>query len=146
MEIKLNTKNRTEIADGDIEWKEFFSSNGRKYEVGYLRHEENYEHKNTDSDINKKEDFGISVNWPVGDGSWKETDPEVQRRAAITRYSLYIYDGFYRYKLYFTNTKHYSYKFFDETGDSYSVNTYRAGDHFVRFDSGKPKIVYISGG
>ncbi|WP_232341804.1 hypothetical protein [Burkholderia pseudomallei] len=53
----MNTKNRTEIADGDIEWKEFFSSNGRKYEVGYLRHEEDYEHKNTDSDINKKEDF-----------------------------------------------------------------------------------------
>lgn len=57
-----------------------------------------------------------------------------------------FYDAFYRYKLYFTNTKHYSYKFFDETGDSYSVNTYRAGDHFVRFDSDKPKIVYISGG
>ncbi|TFY64822.1 hypothetical protein EVG20_g5824 [Dentipellis fragilis] len=51
----------------------------------------------------------------------------------------------WKYILNFTNTYKFDYYFYDETGDNYHVNTYRRGDHYVRFNSDKPKIIFIRG-
>ena len=92
----------------------------------------------------QKSDFGISVDWPVGDEAWKSTTHAVKATAAITRYRLYETTGLWSYRLEFTSTKTYDYAFFDATGDSYSVSTYLNGDHYVRYNSNKPTILYIS--
>lgn len=130
------------VDDDAIDWREHTSKLGRKYEVGYPK--DLHERAPLGAELTKT-NFGISVNWPVSDSSWKNTDAAVQSRAAITRYALWKYDGLYTYKLMFTNTEHYNYYFYDETGDSYQVNTYRNGDHYVRYGSDSPNIVYISG-
>lgn len=92
-----------------------------------------------------KEDFGISVDWTVED-RWKDTSADVVDTAAITAYKLSKCDEIiYKYCLKFTNTKHYNYRFFDETGDGYQVDTWANGDHYVQYNSDKPNIKYVSG-
>ncbi|SES87850.1 hypothetical protein [Stigmatella erecta] len=132
------------INEGAIDWKEFVSKNGKKYEVGYLKGELREEEKA--GTVSDKQDFGIGVNWPVGDSSWKPTDTNTNNTAAISRYSLYEQDGStYKYILYFSNSEHYDYYFYDQTGDSYRVNTFVNRDHYVRYNSNAPSIVFITG-
>jgi hypothetical protein len=140
----MKHKTKVNIDEKSIFWKECMSEKGKKYEVGYLIQEDLLEADKLMEEAGKK-DFGITVNWPVEDITWKNTTSEIERRAAITRYALYKYDGFYKYQLYFTNKEHYNYYFYDETGDMYQVNTFRNGDHFVRFNSDEPRIVYVTG-
>lgn len=131
----------TEIIDNKtIRWEEFKTPKGEKYEVGYPINEDS-----TEQVLGSKKDFGISVNWPVGTDRFKNTTPKVKEKAAITEYKLYEYNGFYKYKLEFVNTEHYNYHFYDETGDSYQVNTFTNGTHYVRYDSKNPDIVFIKG-
>lgn len=122
-----------------IHWHEFASRHGQKFEVGYLDEGDALAHDE------RKTPFGIGVSWPVGDSRWKATTSVVKQRAAITRYALYQTSGQYQYILYFTNTEHYNYYFYDETGDYYQCNTFRNGDHWVRYNSNMPDIVYITG-
>lgn len=131
------------LDESNIDWKTFTTEKGHKFEVGFPTGA--VQQEQTQDAALTKTDFGISVIWPVGDSSWKNTDSNTRTTAAITRYTLYQYDGFYKYMLYFTNTEHYDYYFYDETGDRYEVNTYRNGDHYVRYDSNKPEIIYIKG-
>jgi len=133
------------VDESTIIWKEFISKNGNKYEVGYLK-KLNLE---DDAASNKglgKSDFGICVSWPVGTDRYKNTTPKVDSVASISRYALYDQNGtIYKYILYFTNSQRYNYYFYDETGDHYQVNTFRDGNHYVRFNSNKPNITFFSG-
>ncbi|KAL8877709.1 MAG: hypothetical protein Q9198_004322, partial [Flavoplaca austrocitrina] len=92
-------------------------------------------------------DFGLVVNWPFDkNDDWKSTRNDVQDTAAITRYSFYSSSSpIYDYVLEITNTVDYNYRFYDQTGDSYQINTYEEGDHLVRYNSEKPNVVFITG-
>jgi hypothetical protein len=153
----------------DIQWEPFTTAKGRKYEVGRSQGGSAPANAlgaaNASGAVNAsglanvlaaeavaapiaaggKRDFGIAVSWAVGDTQWKNTSPDVRERSAITRYKLYEYDGSWKYMLEFSNEEHYDYYFYDETGDKYEVNTFRNGDHYVRYDSDQPNIVFISG-
>jgi hypothetical protein len=133
------------VDEKDIYWKEKRTESGKKYEVGYLKSNIVFENDEA-SRLGDKKDFGIGVNWPIGEANWNYTDSNIRSRAAITRYCLYNQQGeTYQYRLIFTNTEHYDYYFYDETGDRYEVDTFRNGDHFVRYNSENPDIVYIKG-
>lgn len=129
-----------------IVWKEMKSEQGKTFEVGFLESETKSDEANLA--CANLSGFHIDVNWPVGDASWKyfkEGDKEFDV-AAIHRYTLHRYSGpTYDYILEFSNDKHYNYAFCDEGGDIYTCNTFRNGDHFVRYNSDKPTIVAISG-
>ncbi|KAM5544981.1 hypothetical protein V8D89_001092 [Ganoderma adspersum] len=141
----------------DIVWEKFTSSNGTEYEVGYPAQGET-----TDPDAQAKTGgrvvrasgpaFSTPVNWPVahagGWGEWKDTTPEVNRVARITKYNLYKYGGGdtnWNYMLQFANEDTYHYYFRDQEGDTYSVNTFRNGEHYLRYNSDQPNIVNVEG-
>lgn len=124
------------------------SSKGNEYTIG--RPGGGAEVLNSFATSTSKEDFGISVVWkPQGSAEWIHTPQEVQETSAITRYKLEQNetnsDGEVKCTLYFTNTKHYGYHFFDQTGDRYWVSTLRNGDHSLDYKSKKPTIVFITG-
>ena len=130
--------------DGSIEWKTATSQNGVPFSVGREKIESVTEEK-AEAAAKSLKDFGIVVNWPVGDRSWKDTTDEVKKVTGITRYRLWAVESFpSRYELDFTNTIPYSFSFSDETGDRYQVNTWTAGNHSVQYSSEKPTIVFIS--
>jgi len=131
--------------DNSIEWKTATSQNGVSFSVGREKTESVTEEK-TEAAATSLKDFGIVVNWPVGDGSWKDTTGEVKKVTGITRYRLWAVESFpFRYELGFTDTMRYNYSFSDEAGNVYQVNTWTTGDHFIRYNSEKPTIVFISG-
>ncbi|KAL8868253.1 MAG: hypothetical protein Q9174_005109, partial [Haloplaca sp. 1 TL-2023] len=76
------------------------------------------------------EEFGINVDWPLGNSDWKSLSDELKTKTAITRYALHhsSHPNF-DFVLEFTNTENYNYHFYDTTGDSYGVNTFSRGDH-----------------
>ncbi len=137
------------IFDEDaIYWKEFRSKFGKKYEIGYQKKYDLFEDEKLQlAPAPTKEPFGISVVWTVATNQdWINTPGTVRRTSAITRYALYKYNRHnYAYLLYITNTLHYNYYFYDETGDYYQINCFRNGDHWVRYNSEKPEIIYFSG-
>lgn len=141
----MSNKTINDIDENSIRWEKFKSKKGEKYEVGYLKESNLSEEKK--AEILTKSDFGIAVSWPVGDKTWKSPNPDTQNIAAITNYTLCQQDKgeYYQYILWFINTEHYNYYFYDETGDYYQVNTFRNGQHYVRYNSLKPNIAYISG-
>ncbi|PPU73626.1 hypothetical protein XcuCFBP2542_16380 [Xanthomonas cucurbitae] len=99
-----------------------------------------------DTAVQGKRDFGIDVNWPLTDNAWTDTNQDVKSTAAISRYALGPNGGgTWAYILHFSNTEHYNYYFSDKTGDGYQVNTFRNGDHYVRYNSSDPAITFIKG-
>lgn len=126
----------------NIIWEEQLSSKGNKYYIGHLEQDDSSIKDTSDG----KEDFGITCDWyPSEFETWKNTSPDFARITGIKSYSVNKYGGIYSYIINFKNTEHYDYTFFDETGDSYTCNTFRNGEHFVRYNSLKPRIVYIKG-
>lgn len=102
--------------------------------------------RDDDVAVMDKNAFGIVVNWPVGNKDWKDTSADVQATTGITRYRVSTSSSpFFDYFIEFSNSENYKYRFYDQTGDSYEVNTGRNGDHVVRFDSGKPTVLFITG-
>jgi len=106
--------------------------------------------RNSDNNVKAKADFGITVDWRrQGTMNWNATSKTVQDTAAITQYILKEHstdsDGDIHCTLYFSNTEHYGYHFYDHTGDKYWVSTWRNGDHSVYYYSQKPNINYITG-
>jgi len=134
---------------GSVEWETVTSKNGVTFKIGREK-AESVRVLGVKSEVKSEkpaegEDFGITVNWPVG-GGWTQTTEDVKTTAAITQYNIAEVDGdTYKYTLEFTNTDTYDYKFFDQTGDSYGVNTWQNRTHYVKYNSEKPTIVYISG-
>jgi hypothetical protein len=142
MAVEIENKSREEIEEM-IEWEVCTSEKGKKFRVGFLKGSDTHAGEQADSG---KQDFGISVVWPVLSNHWNYQPSSVSNISAITRYALYRNSGdIYEYRIEFTNTEHYDYHFYDETGDSYRCNTFRNGDHFIDYDSDKPAILYIRG-
>ncbi|PIL32708.1 hypothetical protein GSI_04823 [Ganoderma sinense ZZ0214-1] len=143
----------------DVVWKKFTSSKGKEYEVGYSAQTQpndlrlvDVQAKNGGSvglrvRASDSRPFGIAVHWPVGPGQWVDTTSAVRDVTRIYSYTLHKYGGtVWSYMLQFANEKtRYDYYFYDETGDSYQVNTWLIGTHWVRYNSHKPTINYVRG-
>ncbi|PUU78395.1 hypothetical protein B9Z19DRAFT_1126819 [Tuber borchii] len=123
-----------------IEWETVTSRNGVSFRIG--------REKTQGEDVAPAsgKSFSIEVNWPVGSG-WVKTTDEVRTTAGITQYNLSTTPGgsIFQYFLQFNNTDTYDYEFYDETGDSYEVNTFTTRTHSVQYNSDKPTIVRITG-
>ena len=122
-----------------VHWEPVTSNHGKPFEIGkpVLKN---------DIAVMAKQPFGIVVDWPVGDTTWKYLSDAVAATTGITRYRLYPSTGDSNlYELDFTNTEHYNYQFWDLTGDYYGVNTFLNSDHYVKYSSKLPRIVYIRG-
>ncbi|PUU78394.1 hypothetical protein B9Z19DRAFT_1065075 [Tuber borchii] len=128
-----------------VEWETLTSKNGVTFKIGREKAASVPVVEAKSETPAEGEDFGITVDWPVG-GGWTQTTEDVKTTAAITQYNLAEVDGdTFKYTLEFSNTDTYDYKFFDQTGDSYEVNTWQNRTHYVKYNSDKPTIVYISG-
>ena len=133
-------RNEAQLSVSDnntIYWKQKSTKSGASYRIGFEQPENIH---TTD-----KKRFDITVNWPVGDSSWKKTDKEVQEKAGIWRYALYRVKGPFPYELAFSNTEDYDYYFYDEAGDNYNNNTWLRQDHWIDFESNEPTIKRITG-
>ncbi|KAF8890167.1 hypothetical protein BD779DRAFT_1438826, partial [Infundibulicybe gibba] len=88
---------------------------------------------------------GIFVHWPVGNATWKPSGPGVEAATGVSRYKLVRTPGSpWDYRLDFTNVWGWFFVFADESGDDYQVNALVKGDHYVRYNSDKPTIVYVA--
>ncbi|KAL3587886.1 hypothetical protein FPOAC2_13785 [Fusarium poae] len=134
----------------NLEWHTAHSAHGKEYQFAYDGPQQPSIQPRTGSLIQPRmtrEPFDITVNWvPTYDADWEPASDEVKSRAAITERRVARFNGtYYSYIIEFVNTEHYNYHFWDETGDSYSVNTFTNGHHYVRYNSEKPTIISISG-
>ena len=87
-------------------------------------------------------DNEFSVDWPVGaSGSpsfnhgidWYSVERATGWQSWIYSYQIRIKTDYWAPHCYF----------FDETGDCYSLNVELPGEHIVRYNSDKPKIVKV---
>lgn len=127
--------------------EEASSGNGEKYEIG---HEEVGIDENAVEGLpGAKAPFDVSVSWKVGPaGEWVEVSAEIAKITGIRRYCLCKQDdpsAHFQYILYIENTENYHYYFYDQTNDYYGLNTFRNGQHYVRYNSKQPTIVRITG-
>lgn len=130
-----------------IRWEKRTSALGKAYEVGTLANDPiSARTQNRAPPSYTKEDFGMSVVWPVSENKWVDASSDVKSTAGISQYKLHSSGSpFFDYVLEFSNTEAYRYYFSDKTGDRYEVNAYNNKDQFVRFNSKKPTILFISG-
>lgn len=94
-----------------------------------------------DSDIS--EESWRSVNWAPNGKS--ETSRKAITRGLIGGFvdkaSSYL---IYEYRINFANFDRQSFRFKDETDDTYVCITLRAGNHYIDYNSDKPTIVGVS--
>jgi len=137
--------------DSSIQWETVTKKDGVPYKVGWKKIDCAEEENVVAAKVGKakaKEDFGIAVNWPVA-FEWVKLSPDVADTTGISQYNLWKCDSvLYTYCLHIFNDVHdyhYNYVFYDETGDDYSINTWRNGEHYVQYSSEKPTIVFVKG-
>lgn len=135
------------VDEAKIVWEQFTSEKGVKYEIGHLDDSsEPFEVEGKLQSANGKSDFGVICNWvPTLNKEWKMTDHEFSSTTGISQYSVNQRSGIYKYIIHFSNDLPYDYYFYDETGDSYRCNTYKMRDHWVRYNSSQPNIIFIKG-
>jgi len=116
----------------DIKWTKATSKNGVPFEFGV---------RQTGAPPTVKGGGGtVRVDWPVADDNWKA----VTNVLGISYYKLHgNRPSNYAYKLEFSNTATWNFIFWDEEGDSYSINTYSIGNHYVRYNSTLPTIKMV---
>ncbi len=126
----------------NIIWEEQTSSRKNIYYTGHLEEDDD---QIKEPPVEKK-CFGITCDWqPEKTEVQYDTETEFAKITGLVSYSVSECDEIYSYIISFTNTKHYNYAFYDETGDCYECDTCRNGKHFVKYNSVNPKIVYITG-
>lgn len=133
----------------DIQWIKGASQNGAPFEFGIRKSDYSPEiQKKVEEALGDKDKAPtgtppMPVNWPVGDDNWKPTTGDVS--GYINRYKLHANHGgiFYDYQLDFTAKETGTYVFWDESKDYYKVTVILPGDHYVRYNSGRPTINYV---
>lgn len=79
---------------------------------------------------------------------WTQTSPEIQN-LGISQYKLYYHgkgasDDYFRYRLWFTNTKGWGFAFTDDSNDTYTCKTVWNRDHCIDYDSDNPTIKLVT--
>lgn len=137
-----------------IQWTEGTSKNGVPFKFGTKETENSTEMK---SEAAMGEGGEVLAAWSKSSVSvWWPATGETQDRKlkattevpGITGYRLTDYlrpnhDPNWRYGLEFSNSRGWSFRFWDESGDSYNVLTIRNGHHFFLYNSNKPTIVSV---
>jgi hypothetical protein len=105
------------------------------------------EAKFQEPDVKLDLDPWIPVKWEVGDHKWRTTDDAVAD-LGIKRYKLHKNSepNIWDYTLKFTNTKGWRFWFADEEKDVYQVDTILNRNHWLKYNSGKPTIVFVTQG
>ncbi|GJE85921.1 hypothetical protein PsYK624_020010 [Phanerochaete sordida] len=132
------------MASDGIQWTKGSSRKGVEFEIG-VRAEAAAAGGDAPAPQSHGDDFGMKVQWPV-ENKWVDLPRDQEKMSGIDRVNVSTQSGsVYDYRFSFVNNQTYDYHFHDETGDSYRVNTYSVGEHFFRFNSKKPTIVYVTG-
>jgi len=136
--------------DDGIQWTKATSKNGVPFEFGVLKTNRLVESTDEENTGDKGEVLTAtyprhSVYWPVGDEStWIDLGPPVA--VYITRYKLYRNTWSmwsWRLDVTVTGASGFTYSFTDKTGDTYDILIMVQGDHYVRYNSKQPTIVYV---
>ena len=99
----------------------------------------------TENNVGSEGNEPLSIYWPAGDATWKETSKEVRDKKKITRYSLFKNPpgSSFDYTLAFTNIGGWGFLFWDASGDWHSISTPLNKDHYYQYNSTNPTIVQI---
>jgi hypothetical protein len=101
-----------------------------------------------------RKDFDIQVNWePKKEGAlvWVDKNSDLYKTTGITMYAVQeaYYSYIYTYQISILTDDPYSYTFYDEEGDSYSLAVLfpkmSTSTHDVNYNSKRPKIVRVVG-
>jgi len=141
---RKDVKEELAAALDKIEWTEFTSLNGEKFEVGFLEDEVNSD-RNRPSNKAVSKEASWKVHWPCP--SRGDTMSPMEDFTCIEKWSLEfdttalsVYKHILRIKNIWEN---YTYHFIDETKDSYKLSCHRKGWHYVRYNSKKPTIIEV---
>ncbi|KZS87518.1 hypothetical protein SISNIDRAFT_460810 [Sistotremastrum niveocremeum HHB9708] len=138
----------------DITWNKTTSQNGAAFEFGTSDKISSaktgqeallspHEIAGIQANVKAAASTGVTVKWEVGDGKMKATSQSV-KDIGISEYALIKQSNtVYTYRLDFTNTKGWGFNFKDESGDKYTVTTFRNGGHMLQYNSDKPTIVLV---
>lgn len=95
-------------------------------------------------------DTWYSVNWPVGDTTWKDTEEWFKDVTGIYCYKVIEQSQprIYQYAIYISVVDGGSgfgrmYTFEDQEGGEYSLTAFLNGDHSVNYDSNAPRIKWV---
>lgn len=98
--------------------------------------------------------FDIAVNWPANSKlTWIDKNDDFYKKTGIKCFRMWASGNpFYTYEVGVITDVPYHYTFYDETGDSYSLNVIFTGSdmqsgkmHDVMYNSDRPTIVRIVG-
>jgi len=98
-----------------------------------------------------RQNFDIAVHWPADNKvNWPDKNGDFYKKTGINMYMVKKdnYNPFYTYEVEIRADWPFTYTFYDETGDSYSVSIWMVGmnpEHSVRFNSDRPTIVRVTG-
>lgn len=102
----------------DVVWTKKTTPGGKAYEIGFQNASTEASTALSAMAIDSgpimrahgtQQPFNVTLDWPVGDNTWKDTTSTVYDIAGLQRYKLYEYDGFWKYTLYITNNVNYNY-------------------------------------
>ena len=96
-----------------------------------------------------RQPFDIAVHWPADNKvNWPDKNGDFYKKTGINMYMVKNSGLFYTYEVEIQADWPFIYKFYDETGDSYSVSIHLVGfspDHSVSYNSERPTIVRVTG-
>lgn len=97
-----------------------------------------------------REPFDVQVHWPAdGVVNWPGKGSDFYRKTGIHMYYVHkAGNPLWEYQIEIRADWPFTYTFYDETGDSYSVSIWMVGmtpEHYVSFNSDRPTIVRVTG-
>lgn len=117
------------------------SGKGQEYEIG--RPEGSEEAENAQPDDAAPANVKVGLIWQPGQGD-QQVQSDIKQKTGISSYRIDTGGFFYTYRLNITTTTSpRGYKFFDAAGDSYVLNSFRNGNHYVDYNSKGPNIDYV---
>ena len=129
---------------------EFTSQSGKKYEVGYPK-EGGYSKEDIEDTLNASNAGNLdqnSANSEYATLVWTVNGDSTTSRAAM---NIGIVGGYvnkgsgkiYDCQVTFSNTEGMSFRFMDQSGDTYWCSAPRNGNHYINYNSDKPSIIGV---
>jgi len=96
-----------------------------------------------------RQPFDLPVHWPADNVvNWPDKDGDFYKKTGINMYMVQNGGLFYTYEVQIRADWPFTYTFYDETGDSYSLSILMVGmsaEHEVSYNSDRPTIVRVTG-
>ncbi|KAL6835287.1 hypothetical protein V8C40DRAFT_234069 [Trichoderma camerunense] len=132
-----------------VGWKEFTTSDGKKYETRAKATENRADNSYKELEeptISPQNSWQVVVNWQAGN-HWVDVDDDTIRKTGIKRYWLIeqSWPNIYSYRLRIDCVRSETYYFWDADGGSpYKLWAWQTGEHEVKYNSGNPTIIRIA--